>query len=604
MGITLSERVSRAHPPGGMERATMSSRTLFTRIRCYTQRALAAWLLTNLAISSLHSQESNIATVRGKVVDALSGLPVAGARIVVARFDRSRNMSLQHALQAQPTENQDPKAERFAVLTGSDGSFHFRLQVPASFHLFVDAAGYAMPFKGIGPANTYVLKSGSSVPDILVRLVPSAGISGQVTDRDSGAPVRGRVVLAQRYRSAGPTRALVVEAQSTTDEQGRFALTRLDPGDYYLEVREPQSAIVEAPKSGSEFPEDVLMGYRAWYPDSPRVEEAIPVTVLEGSGVQDLKLSIKKIRLPRVRGRVVGDESTAESAEAQLALVHLDMNRFGGGQRILARGAVKIGSEFQIDNIPPGTYWLTASTSGPQRQAAALPVHISDRNQDGLDLFLSKGLVVKGSVRKVEEQGGNRPLPPGENLRVILRPLRQLLPDVPGFIAPVRPSDGHFTISGVYPQKYEVFLSGLAGYQVAEIRYNGSKVDHSVVEVGTATAHTVDIVVAPASSSIALIVKDGIRPAAGASVILAREPVDEEVLLLTVTGIREAKTDAEGHLTFSNLLPGVYRVIAYAGGVLWAEDPRFHERLASSKQIMVGPMQTTTAELQVQSQIR
>jgi len=559
------------------------------------------------AASALFAQQTvEVVDVHGKVVDRLTNSPVVGARVIVARFDRREARIIGRAFETQPViGEQDPKADRLAVLTGEDGSFRFSLESPVGFYLFVDAPGYVRPFQGIGPENTYEVKSGGSMREILVRVAPILSISGRIVDWDTGMPVRGLAVWAHQHRPAGSARALVVAGRSRSGEDGRFALERLAPGEYYLEARPPLGAKMGELTPAEDFLGAVLKGYvPSWYPGVGRVEEAVPVELWEGAAAQEVKMRIRKTEIARIRGRVLGGAEEAENSEVSLALVRVENTPVGRAQRFIARGKVRLNSEFQIDGVPPGRYWLAASAPGParaDRQSALLAIDVAGKNQQGLDLLLSKGISVNGTVRiKGIDQYRDKHALPVDNMRLLLRPLLRVLPDSDPLVTPVRSSDGSFTIEGVFPDKYHVRVLGApAGYAVAELRYNGSAVHHGLLSFREAREHKLEITLAPADASVLVSATDGLSPAAGATIVLVQEPVTDDLFLLGGLAYRKVNADQDGKAMISKLLPGRYRLSAYAASVLWAEIPRLEQQLASGVPVIVGATQTAMVEVRV-----
>jgi len=577
-----------------------------------TEQAVQRYLLINLllvfAVSAQFAQPGpEVVAVRGKVVDRLTSLPVAGARVIVARSDRGKGAIIRSAFETQPVAGeQDPGAARTAVLTGDDGGFRFSLEAPAGFYLFVDAPGYVRPFPGIGPENSYEVSAGGSLPEILVRVDPALSVSGRVVDWETRRPVRGMAVWAQTYRLAGPATALAPAGKTRTREDGRFVLERLAPGDYYLEVRSPLGAKAGEPAPTEDFLGDVLTGYvTTWYPGVGRVQEAVPVKLWEGAPAQEVEMRVRRTEIARIRGRVLGGSQGAENSEVLLALARVEQTLVGRTQEILARGKVHVDSEFEIDGVPPGNYWLTASTydpAGAERQAALLAIEVSSKNQQGLDLLLKKGIRVTGRVRiEGDEHRRDRPALPVDGARLLLRPLLRLIPNSKSFVVPIRGSDGSFSIEGIFPDKYHVRVLGApAGYAVAKVFYNRAEVRHGLLSFGEAGEHKLKVLLAPADASVQVSVTDGIRPAVGATVVLVREPVTDDLVLLSGRGYRQAEAGEDGKTLIANLLPGRYRLSAYASGVLWAEDSNLWQRLASGESVIVGAATTVMAEVKVE----
>lgn len=139
--------------------------------------------------------------VRGRVVSAASGEPVAGATVAGGAGD--------------------PRT--LLVLTGthSDAEGRFELAlVPGDGGIFVEARGFAvalLPLRGVTPEE-----------ELVVSLEALAAIQGTVRLRGGGAPVAG---VAVRAIPRGRDGLLTLPAAAPTDERGRYRIEGVIPGE-------------------------------------------------------------------------------------------------------------------------------------------------------------------------------------------------------------------------------------------------------------------------------------------------------------------------------------------------------------------------------------
>ncbi len=490
-------------------------------------------LLVALGAAVLFAQQTDqLSRIEGRVVDASSDLPVAGARVIAMRIDGKGSKTHEPPWKTQPSAGeQDPDAGQVAVLTGSDGRFRLLFEGPVNFALWVDDARYAEPQWGMSPDNMFEAKPDAPKTDIVLKLVPAASVAGRLIDADTKEPLPDFWVLAERYQSGGSRRRLMPAGEGKTGKDGRFSLDRATPGDCLLSVHPPVATKIGVAKPVEDFRHAVQKGYEAaWYPGVDSVEQAVPLHLAAGAHVEGVEIGISKKRVASIRGRVLGDGNAAK-AEAHLSLTRVtravDSSEFSS----VAYGEVHLGSEFEIANLPPGTYHLSAQFGSDKATAkyAVITIEVGEENQDGLDLYLTRGVVVTGRVRiEGREDNPDKPALPADDVQVRLAPLIGSTSEHDRAAAPVASKDGGFRVEGVIPSSYRLLvLSTPRGYAVSEVRYNGALCEYGVVAVEAgAAAQRLEIKLAPANSSVLATVTDGDQPAAGAMLLLVPAGAD------------------------------------------------------------------------------
>jgi hypothetical protein len=559
-------------------------------------------LVLTTAFSLVGAQQAEqLTSVEGKVIDGATSLPVAGARVALARVDRPGARISQAFYETEvSTGAQDPKADHMSAVTGDDGAFRFLVEGPAKFVLFADAAGYAKkPFE-ISRDTPYNVKPGSLKTDIVIRLVRQARISGRVIDADTLQPLANLSVVPQRYRSTSGSRFLIPDGQMKTDREGRFTLDLLLPGDYYLEVRAPLRASIEEPEPVGDFQSVVQKSYASmWYPGVERSEDAALLTLVEGVPIEDVDIKVAKRRTASLRGVILGGEDPVAVSEVTLQLVRtrhgIERRRFS----VVARGSLKPGAEFEIDRVFPGTYYLFASAN---QLSAVMPLEVGEENQDGLVLYLRNGVTLTGRVRiEDREDRADDPALPSEGVRVGLQPMtRTRISSDPGPTV-INSRDGSFTFGDVALGSYHVYFAKLPdGYTTSEIRYNGTVCQGNIISLDAAAQkHWLDVKLALASGRVTATVTDGIRPVAGAVVLLVPDPVADDAIDIGFD-LRQARADENGRAIISGLLPGAYRIAAYRDHAPWGNDPNLKRRLRAGQELRVGANQMALIEIRAQ----
>jgi hypothetical protein len=563
-------------------------------------------LFLTLSAALLFAQPAGqLSTVEGKVVDASTELPIAGARVIAMRSD-GLTWSMNGGLfDTQPSAGeQDPKADRMAVLTGTDGRFRLRFQGPASFGLWVDAAGYVKPLESIGPDNMFEVKPDAPKTDIVIKLARASALAGRVIDADTKEALPDFWVTARSYRPGGPRQSLMSAGDSATGKDGRFSLDRIAPGDYLLEVRPPHADRLQPPKPVEDFRHAVQKGYApSWFPGVGRAEEAVPAHLAPGARIEGIEIGLSKKRIASVRGHVLGED--AAKADAHLSLIAVTTRLSSVEIRIVAQGDLKIGSEFEFANVSPGTYCLSAQfgLEKPDAKYATMTLEVGEENQDGLDLYLSRGLAIGGRVRM--EGGDDDPEKsalPKDGMQVRLDPPMGFGSGHDPAPALAASKDGTFAIEGVVPSTYRLRIPAPPdGYAVSEVRYDGTLCAYGIVSVEAgANAQKLEIKLAPANSAVQATVTDGDQPAAGATLVLVPAGLTEPALPFTFDLLRKTVAGKDGRATVSALLPGTYRVTAYPQGASWADDPDLFQRLAAGDEVQLGAKQTATIAVRTQ----
>jgi protocatechuate 3,4-dioxygenase beta subunit len=553
-------------------------------------------MLVSLAFALLLAQApDSVTVVEGKIVDSAGGLPVAGARVVLARIDKPGAAISAGLYETKPAEGDpDPKADRAAVVTGDDGIFRFRIKAPARFSLFVDAKGFVRTPTGVSPETTLSLEPGHPKTGILLRLTRELSLSGRVIDADTGEPVPKLAVRAHSHY--GTSRVLIPNGGTAmTDGDGRFRIERVMPGDYYLEALPPLMRTIGEPKPVEDFRHAVQKTHAStWYPGVERFEEAAPVRVVEGVVVEGLEIKTSKRRTAAIRGRVLGDPP----GEVSLGLTRIHKGVDSRGFEIIAKGKLQTGAAFEIDRLAPGSYYLIADAV-EDRRFALMPLEIGEENQDGLDLHLRKPLTLTGTVRvEGRERKPEDPALPSEGMRVGVWRVSSLALGSDPRPVPVESQGGTFTLDGVIPDRYQIYKAKQPeGYRISEVRYNGTAYPHAIIPFDPAAdAHRVEITLAPANASIFATVTDGDRPVPGATVLAVPDPVADEAMEERFA-LSRAQADGDGRAAIPNLLPGRYRIIAYPKDAPWQDDPGQKHRLRTGREVRVSPGQVAVIEV-------
>lgn len=164
--------------------------------------------------------------------------------------------------------------KRFGVKAGADGVYSLRGMEPGTYNVAVVVNGHPV-------AGPRLIRVTAGLPKIRLnfRVQSTGSLSGVVINGDL-VPLRSVVVLAWQ-RSSQEAEGLVQRGVAITDQNGKFSITQLAPGKYFIESRPPAP---ERDLDGGEGP------VRTFYPRSQEISGAAPVEVLEGGRTDGLRI--------------------------------------------------------------------------------------------------------------------------------------------------------------------------------------------------------------------------------------------------------------------------------------------------------------------------
>jgi hypothetical protein len=224
--------------------------------------------------------------VTGRVVDDLTGAPIAGAKV---RLEVA--MAGCGAGPVDPLLKYDGPNE---VETDEAGGFRFANVPAAMVNITVSRQHYVQPSEFRRPARpSYGYSIGPNLGSVTLRLAPRASISGVLRGED-GTPLRGAwVALYVRWGWAGWLRMEYAESKQTGSD-GSYSFPDLQPGRYFL-VADPPHAI---PEEDPPVPDaqGLVRGYAAVRYPPVQADDAHPFLKLkEGDNLHTDFLFEKKI---------------------------------------------------------------------------------------------------------------------------------------------------------------------------------------------------------------------------------------------------------------------------------------------------------------------
>jgi hypothetical protein len=318
--------------------------------------------------------------IRGRVIDE-NGSGIAGAR-VKASFGRQG--------EGQPE-----------VLTDAGGRFELKDLPPRVIPLEVSRDGFTT--RGtMATARRQVLARNDEVRDLTVTLVRPGVIIGRVLGAD-GEPAVDASVQPMAVRTSRGARQLMPGRSGVTDDQGRFRLHSLAPGEYYLMATARNRHPPVGPTS------DGSPGHATtYYPGTTDPGEARTVVVSPGAEAS-ADLTLQQSPMCRISavvldadGRRVTNASIRMASQRRLE----GFSPFVGPGTSYYRG---LDGRFTLTGIPLGRYTITArldtftpafAGTAPERTPppqADLDLDVTGDIED-LVLRLNNGAAVRGRV--------------------------------------------------------------------------------------------------------------------------------------------------------------------------------------------------------------
>jgi hypothetical protein len=504
-------------------------------------RVLAGAMLAACLAASLGAQTpdaTKLGGVSGVVAESKSGAPVAKALVILRG-------------------NQKASAGDAGIgtRTSASGAFTFSDLEPGAYQITVERAGYVSAPENKG--KTVTVKAAENTSDFKLTLLRTGAISGHVFDTD-GEPL-GRVsiqVLPLRKGATGGSYA-------TTDDHGEYRAFELAPGKYKVvashQARGQENGIrmQTLPDPDGRATRDAYA--TVYYPATVDAGQALAVNVEPGSDLRGIDFQMVRVHAVRVHGHVTNPGGL-------FTMVSLQPSGQGSGGQ--ARDAVVSKGEFELADVLPGAYWLSAVSGGldsASRSITRRMVQIGDQDIDDLQLALGAGQKLTG--RLVAPDG--RSLPQG---LIVLLESRVPGDQQANAIGQVT-SDGTFGMRDVAPGDYDVMIGSVEASDddlyLASIKMGEADALADGVHIGEAAPDSIVITFKPNGAAIACTVRDDQgSPFPVARVLLV--PDAPKTNRLALHG--ESKTGADGTCKITGITPGDYHLYAMQ------DDPQIDHR--------------------------
>jgi hypothetical protein len=351
-------------------------------------------VLLLVVLAAQLSEPPPSAIVAGRVVDAASGRPIAGAIVIPAGS----------AVITSPGASGPGTA-----LTNAEGHFVLRGLAKGSLVLTATKGGYVNATYGQrrpgGTAQPLPVETDQRIAGIEVRMWKYGAITGTIVDEAGDPVVSTRVSVLQKTFVASRKRFKPGPA-ATTDDRGMYRIAGLTPGEYVVVVPSTQTSVptdvmesfftgtpVSETKrmelsrelgsigsaiapAGSQFAmrasgqtfslpngtmtqmagaNGIMVYPTAYYPDAPAPGQALPITVRSGEERSGVDLQVRPVRGVRVAGTLMGPDGPVATTAVRLMPAASD----DALDPLSAASTITDGSgAFVFPAVPAGSYVL------------------------------------------------------------------------------------------------------------------------------------------------------------------------------------------------------------------------------------------------------
>jgi hypothetical protein len=322
-------------------------------------------------------------------VSSIGGNPLGRARVSI--------------LDARNPEN------RQSMITSEDGRFEFKVS-PGKYALQGAKRGFisAAYDEHEQFSTAIVTGTGLDTETLVLRLAPSAVLSGKILD-ELGDPVRHATVsLYREDRRIGIGRILKFRADST-DDQGAYEFASLDAGSYFISATAtPWYALhpVSSHQPGTEnLPTSVDHALDAAYPvtyygDSTEPDDAIPIPIRGGD---HLRADIHLSPVPALHLLF----HVPDNGEHGVRVPMLQRPSFDGMDPVQTDGMQQVSpGVFEISGVAPGRYSVRTPGNGPDTEGNEI-----DLTSNGQELDVPAAERA-GAVKATVQVLGEAKLPP------------------------------------------------------------------------------------------------------------------------------------------------------------------------------------------------
>ena len=486
--------------------------------------------------------------------------------------------------------------------TDADGRYEFRDLPAGRYSVSASKSGYVMISYGQRRPNEPgrpLDLADKQVAEKVDFALPRGGIIiGRVVD-EYGEPVANAMVQPMTLRVInGERRPMPMGPPSTTPDTGEFRLWGLAPGEYFVMVNS------RATMNFALGPSDDRTGYLpTYYPGTPNVAEAQPVTIVVGQTASGVDVVLSPARTVQISGTALNSKGQPIRGGSVMAMPRA-LNPLMMGSA--TGGMIRPDGTFTLSGVAPGEYTLRAmvppTTPGAAAEMVAANVNVGNEDITGIVLAPTPPIKITGKITLDPASDWLQP----SMVRVM--------------VSPKNPLGGMFIGSGSVPIVHDDFTfeapatpgtmmiramplqvgTGPLTWSVKSIRVDDVEIIDAGVEVTAGRDLSgVEIVLTNRVQSVSgLVTNDQGRIAQDATVLLFAQSPERR----TGRFFGQGRPDQNGRYTVNNLPPGDYFAVAadYVDPNRRAGDPGYLEELSrKATRLTLREGETRTLDLRV-----
>jgi hypothetical protein len=528
--------------------------------------AAACVMLSCFAYAQMENRQrthipSGTYRIAGTVFNAKAGSPLSRCRVTI---------------------NDLKKQDVQSVITGDDGRFEFH--VPAGrYSLEGEKRGFigALYNQHEQLSTAIVASPDLDTETLALRLAPNAVLTGKVLDEFGEAVRNAQITVYREDRSQGVGRINRLRA-ATTDDQGRYEVTPLDAGTYFVSARafpwyavHPNSNASGAASQPSQIDSSLDVAYPVtFYGDATEADDATPIPIRGGDRLE-VDIHLNPVPALHIILRIPQEGGDISLPTLQKPVFDVLEPASIGSLRHVAPGA------YELTGVAGGRYTLRMpDSSGHMKE----PTEVNFNGGGELDVSSGRST---SKIKATVQLAGWGSIP--SQLPITLSDNKG------GKSQTEMDAKGEANFLEVIPGKYEVLAgSPTQPFSVVRIATEAGNISGHALNVPPGASLTISLSLVAGSVTVEGYAKRAGKGVSGAMVVLV--PKDAEA---NRDCIRRDQSDLGGGFTLRNVVPGTYTIVAIENGwdLDWAEPAALTGYLKRGQVIEVGSRSQTAMRL-------